>query len=168
MEVTTPTGVSIQSGESVINLSGKADLSDGKTTELGQFCGNVLLYDRNPTPLRIARFEWDEPLATDTLDGSLTILFCSYGISAVQLFTPASISPNPNPGELKIETQLNSPGRIQITISDLLGQKRLLIEDNAQKGKYQKTIDIGSLPAGVYCITFSDTDKRWSKHFIKE
>lgn len=94
---------------------------------------------------------------------NLTIDFSSVGISETkyELFTSLDICPNPTSSQVEIHTDLSNP--YLLDVYNLLGIKVMEINDF-----YDGSLDISTLPPGVYFIKVTKFGKSISKRIIKE
>jgi len=74
-----------------------------------------------------------------------------------KLFTPSySISPTISRGKITFQATLSAPSRIEISIYDCIGRKRMeQYSFNCIQGVNKKTLDLSHLPAGVYFLKFN-------------
>jgi hypothetical protein len=128
MDITSP-NETIENGENVVNFSGSVSLQKGDN-KLGEFCGMVLLSENPKYPFYINKFVWSEPLATDTVHGSLKILACQETIPAVKFFTPARIEIMPNPSKESADITISGEGNATLEIYSVQGKLVLKQELN--------------------------------------
>jgi len=96
---------------------------------------------------------------TDVLD--CTALMAATDLSNSQ----ASLYPNPTRGEVYILTE-KAYGDSQIKVSDLTG--KTVFQTTANFANLRTTIDVSSLPVGVYVISIKTTDGVITKKLIKK
>lgn len=78
-----------------------------------------------------------------------------------------SIFPNPASAELTVEYQKSNPGKTVVTIKDVLG--RTVLRQNAlwqNIGLQKLKLDVSGLKPGLYWITVSDNEKRYSRKLM--
>jgi hypothetical protein len=102
---------------------------------------------------------------TENLYGidNLTIDFSCVGISETkyELFTSLEICPNPTSSQVEIHTDLSDS--YLLDVYNLMGIKVMEINDF-----YDGSLDISTLPSGVYFIKVTQFGKSISKRIIKE
>ncbi len=77
------------------------------------------------------------------------------------------VYPNPCPGLLNIEYVLQKPGVAEISIYDVTGARKQLIQHEAQpSGWYQEKIDTKEFASGVYFIVLRQGNDKVSKKFL--
>jgi hypothetical protein len=80
----------------------------------------------------------------------------------------AQAFPNPTKDILNIETRLVKRVPIDISLTDVVG--KIIFQESFENytGKYQKALNIGNLPTGVYILTAKLGDNVWTEKIIKE
>jgi len=73
--------------------------------------------------------------------------------------------PNPTTSSFSLETTLNTPGNIQTTISNTLGQIVYSFNETANKGIYRKTFN-PRLPQGMYYLTLQTEEGRTTRKMM--
>jgi hypothetical protein len=144
----------IVSGDRVISLFGNNIKFINNEIELGNFCGDVVLANKDITPLSITQFKWDNPnIETITQNGSLTIQgLCQRSIARIQIFNPVefTIKQTIVSNELEISTK-NTTNEDILTIYSIIG-----IEMESYVCSGQMDIDISGLASGVYFVRIGD------------
>jgi hypothetical protein len=144
----------IVSGDRVISLFGNNIKFINNEIELGNFCGDVVLANKDITPLSITQFKWDNPnIETITQNGSLTIQgLCQRSIARIQIFNPVefTIKQTIVSNELEISTK-NTTNEDILTIYSIIG-----IEMESYVCTEEMNIDISGLASGVYFVRIGD------------
>jgi hypothetical protein len=144
----------IESGDRVITLSGNNIKFINNEIELGNFCGDVVLANKDVTPLRITQFKWNNAnIDTILQNGSLTIMgLCQRSIARIQIFNPVEFSINQTivSSELEISTK-NTTNDDILTIYSIIG-----IEMGSYFCSEQMNIDISGLGSGVYFVRIGE------------
>jgi hypothetical protein len=149
MDIQSPTET-FENRENVINFSGNISLNKGDN-KLGEFCGMVLLSENPKYPLHINKFEWSEPLTTDTVHGSLKILACQETLPAIKTFTPASIEITPNPSNETADITITGEGNTTLEIYSVQGKLIFKQYLKIEKSKIENfKLDLRDFGAGVY------------------
>jgi len=152
----------IESGDRVIQLSGDSIRLSGNVTEIGNFCGTVMLANQDRTFLRITKFEWNNPnIERNTKDGSLTVAgLCQRTISKIISFSPLlmEIIPNPSNELSVISYKLSEEGNVKLTLVSCLGQEvAVLVNENQKAGEhsYQLSVMSYQLSSGIYDVVLT-------------
>ena len=77
--------------------------------------------------------------------------------------TEFSVFPNPTGGELRFEWSKNPNGRI--SVCNLTGNVVLL---HNCSNELSQTLDMGSIAAGVYLVTYQDNETITTKRIVKQ
>jgi large repetitive protein len=72
------------------------------------------------------------------------------GVAENEVLSAVNVYPNPAQNSLTISANI-SGSPVQLSLVNVLGE-RVLVIDNQASGAYVKTIDLSSLPAGVYFV----------------
>lgn len=93
------------------------------------------------------------------------VRFLPCGFNSSEEVNPFELSyyPNPASSHLTIEYSSNNSSGLEVTIRDLLGRE--ISQSSIYLGA--TNMDISSLPAGVYLISFSDGEKSWTGKLVK-
>jgi hypothetical protein len=129
--------------------------------ELGNFCGDVVLANKDVTPLRITQFKWNNAnIDTILQNGSLTIMgLCQRSIARIQIFNPVefSIKQTIASNELEISTK-NTTNEDILTIYSIIG---------IEMGNYictkEMNIDVSGLSSGLYFVRIGDKVEKFVK-----
>jgi hypothetical protein len=151
----------IESGDRVITLSGNNIKFINNEIELGNFCGDVVLANKDVTPLRITQFKWNNAnIDTILQNGSLTIMgLCQRSIARIQIFNPVefSIKQTIASNELEISTK-NTTNEDILTIYSIIG---------IEMGNYictkEMNIDVSGLSSGLYFVRIGDKVEKFVK-----
>lgn len=77
------------------------------------------------------------------------------------------IYPNPSSGLLKIKYTLKNEGDAEIIIYDVIGvRKKSTMLQNCLSGTYQKRIDLGDIPSGIYFLVLKQNNEKVYKKFL--
>jgi hypothetical protein len=79
-----------------------------------------------------------------------------------------SLYPNPSKNASNLHLNLDNPGVVRISITNVLGKQVSQIEFNGLKGLNQKNIDLSGMPAGSYMIKVRANNKIQTIPVIKE
>ena len=71
------------------------------------------------------------------------------GVTEVQLL---GTSPNPAQQRATVRYALPEKQKASIRLYDILGRRVRTVANSAQEGRHQRTLDVGSLPSGVYFL----------------
>lgn len=80
---------------------------------------------------------------------------------------PLIIYPNPSKGLFNLSLTNDQTGPIEIGIFSAISNKSFIIQDNKRSDKFEKVIDLGHLPDGVYIATFSINNFVSRKRIVK-
>lgn len=83
------------------------------------------------------------------------------------IFNEVSMFPNPVTSELNLNVDLDEAFDGQLTISNTVGQVMLQQNITQYNNLENYQIDVNSLPKGLYFITISNNDYRYTSRFIK-
>lgn len=78
-----------------------------------------------------------------------------------------TIYPNPTEGLFTIQGETSEDVPIQCTLTTVLGATVLSFEEHADKGAYNRTVNIEHLPAGTYLLTIQAGDTQSSVKLVK-
>jgi photosystem II stability/assembly factor-like uncharacterized protein len=79
-----------------------------------------------------------------------------------------SIRPNPVAGVLKVDVLTERDGDVRVTVTDLIGNTRIVKTAFLKKGDSSIPIDASSLPSGIYSLRLSGSSFERTGRFIKE
>ena len=86
---------------------------------------------------------------------------CNTTVGVEEKFTPQTIKIYPNPANSELNLNIASTDKVEISISNMLGEV-LIIANN------QNRIDISNLTTGIYIITITRGQFKQTQKFIKE
>ena len=84
------------------------------------------------------------------------------GVGVNELMEQIEIFPNPTNGFIQINTDLG--GKKELTVMSISGQ--IVLRDSFLNKK--KTLDLSSLPAGMYLVKITSKDGNVTQRIIKE
>lgn len=99
---------------------------------------------------------------------STTIVNCVTGFSEVRDGFYFTLSPNPANTSFTLEGKIEKADKLTIDLTDILGQKILLIDDVHETGTYKKQVNIESLPNGIYFLQVHQNNEGYVKKVIKK
>ena len=149
----------VEFGDRIISLSGSNIIFNKNEIELGDFCGDVMLANSDITPLRITKFQWNNPLI-DTIikDGNLIVKgLCVQSLSRLQLFTQTTFELIPNPASSSMDMKITTAetGTFNYKIYNLQGEElKSYTWENNLKDVLQ-TINLDGFSSGVYKVCLS-------------
>jgi hypothetical protein len=129
----------------------------------------------SPTSLRLnipdaANVFGDYQLIILNPDGrSVSTVFRISGTS-VQQFEPipgVSAFPNPVSEQLTVEAPFDRPTPVTISVTNLLGQRVMLLNERATGGTFRRQLNMSSLPTGSYTVEVSDGTRRTVLNVVK-
>lgn len=111
-------------------------------------------------------------IATDDFGCALTSNEIAYGVTSTPNVDPQEIGlkvyPNPNNGQFFTDFTVNTRADLSITILSAVGQKVFENVYAGFTGRFNKTIQAGPLPQGVYLLRIQHDNKSYLKKlFIK-
>ncbi len=80
---------------------------------------------------------------------------------------PERIFPNPASDDITLETTLERPETLILTVTNTLGQHLIRLQQDAPSGFYRTTIPCRQLPPGAYFLEVRSTERRTLHHLIK-
>ena len=92
----------------------------------------------------------------------------SQSISTGSLQPQIEVYPNPANNQLTIRFHAKQEGKNEISISNMVGQSRILQKADANIGENQTILDVSSLSNGVYILTIKNKHGSKSVRFIKQ
>jgi hypothetical protein len=98
--------------------------------------------------------------------GSLYTVGNSVGIKDPVSNSTFSISPNPASDVISITKTFNSPVSAVVTVTNMLGQNVMTLHSGVSE-KLHSTLDISSLPAGIYYVTILSPEGKSLSRFVK-
>jgi hypothetical protein len=81
-------------------------------------------------------------------------------------FSEINVFPNPNQGVFSVALNLDSPGRVMISITNLLGQQTILYDTFLEKGKNEFHLNQTNLSSGVYILKISTKQQVKSERVV--
>jgi hypothetical protein len=88
------------------------------------------------------------------------------GVAELPAEMNVSIYPNPSRGEFMLDLSSAAPQNFDVSVYNMIG-KAIYSKSGVQfKGKYQETIDLGSLPEGMYFFVIEGKDLYIAKKII--
>lgn len=86
---------------------------------------------------------------------------CLVGIDEGDMPQVVFMAPNPARGVTAMELMLTGAGTAIITFSDIYGRQIIRMEEEfPSAGSYQMTMNVSSMPAGIYCYSLDFNGKR--------
>jgi len=109
-------------------------------------------------------FDFNNPVSTNT---AYTTIISPLSTSEIQDNSSITIYPNPtnNTINLKIPSDLNI---VHVSIYNLFSQQVLTANYNKLQKNNDVSIDIHSLPSGIYIILLKDSSRQFCGRFVKE
>ena len=77
------------------------------------------------------------------------------------------VYPNPVAESVSVEANLERAAKVVITVTNALGQRVMVVEQNAAAGFYSRSLNINSLPTGAYMVEITDGTRRSVEKIIK-
>lgn len=102
--------------------------------------------------------------ASDQID----ILFTSVNDDVVAGASFFSVYPNPTSGRVNLSTGLALAGDVQISVTNAVGVTMLNASDVATGAGFNTSLDLTSLPAGMYNVTISNGGERWVVRLVRQ
>ncbi len=78
------------------------------------------------------------------------------------------IYPDPNNGIVNVEVDLEQPTVVDIAITNMLGQRMIVVPRELPTTRYRKTISLESVPPGMYFITMQAGTLREVRKIVKQ
>ncbi len=88
------------------------------------------------------------------------------GVSAEPL-AGIRVYPNPVVESVSVEANLERAAKVVITVTNSLGQRVMVVEQNAAAGFFSRSLNINSLPTGAYMVEITDGARRSVEKIIK-
>lgn len=77
------------------------------------------------------------------------------------------VYPNPVAEMVSVEANLERAAKVVISVTNSLGQRVMVVEQNAAAGFYSRSLNINSLPSGAYMVEITDGTRRSVEKIIK-
>lgn len=77
------------------------------------------------------------------------------------------VYPNPVVEAVSVEANLERAAKVVITVTNSLGQRVMVVEQNAAAGFFSRSLNINSLPSGAYMVEITDGARRSVEKIIK-
>lgn len=118
---------------------------------------------REPGSLRLSLF------TRDRLPASTTVTVQAQSPTSVEMVpsVPERIFPNPASDDITLETTLERPTTLALTITNTLGQHLIRLQQDAPSGLFRTTIPCRQLPPGAYFLEVRSPERRTLHHLIK-
>jgi hypothetical protein len=78
-----------------------------------------------------------------------------------------SIYPSPVSDMLTIQGGFERPTNVVVTISNVLGQRLMSINEQHVSGSYNRSVNVAALPCGAYIVEVTDGSRRMVQKIIK-
>jgi hypothetical protein len=100
---------------------------------------------------------------------STTVTVQAQNTTDIQATTPIPerIFPNPASDDVTLETTLERPTTLALTITNTLGEHLIRLQQDAPSGLFRTTIPCRQLPPGAYFLEVRSAEKRTLHHLIK-
>ncbi|MBK9248721.1 MAG: FG-GAP repeat protein [Ignavibacteria bacterium] len=79
-----------------------------------------------------------------------------------------AVYPNPTQNSCTIQSLIENPTTVKLTLNNLLGSKVYESSEIAQPGQFSKNIELNILPAGVYLLHYYEGQKHLIRKVVKE
>jgi len=121
------------------------------------------VFVREPGNLHLSLFTQDRRPA------STTVTVQAQSPTNVEMIPPIPerIFPNPASDDITLETTLERPTTLALTITNTLGQHLIRLQQDAPSGLFRTTIPCRQLPPGAYFLEIRSAEKRTLHHLIK-
>jgi len=108
-------------------------------------------------------------VSASTLPASTTVTVQAQNTTDIQATTPIPerIFPNPASDDITLETTLERPTTLALTITNTLGQHLIRLQQDAPSGLFRTTIPCRQLPPGAYFLEVRSPERRTLHHLIK-
>ncbi|MBL7993272.1 MAG: T9SS type A sorting domain-containing protein [Candidatus Kapabacteria bacterium] len=108
-------------------------------------------------------------VSASTLPVSTTVTVQAQNTTDIQATTPIPerIFPNPASDDITLETTLERPTTLALTITNTLGQHLIRLQQDAPSGLFRTTIPCRQLPPGAYFLEIRSPERRTLHHLIK-
>jgi len=108
-------------------------------------------------------------LSVTNPNGSVGVQDYFIGTTAVAQDPLAGIRVYPNPvvEAVSVEANLERAAKVVITVTNSLGQRVMVVEQNAAAGFFSRSLNINSLPSGAYMVEITDGARRSVEKIIK-
>ena len=90
------------------------------------------------------------------------------GIEKLGIVSGFSVYPDPSNGLVTVDLRLAVPSAVRISVSNVLGQRVLSINDEASDQTYIKLIDMQHLPSGLYYLHVQTGEDNILRKIIKQ
>lgn len=77
------------------------------------------------------------------------------------------VYPNPVAEMVSVEANLERAAKVVITVTNSLGQRVMVVEQNAAAGFFSRSLNINTLPTGAYTVEITDGARRSVEKIIK-
>jgi hypothetical protein len=77
------------------------------------------------------------------------------------------VYPNPVIESVSVEANLERAAKVVISVTNSLGQRVMVVEQQAAAGFYSRSLNINSLPTGAYMVEITDGTRRSVEKIIK-
>jgi hypothetical protein len=108
-------------------------------------------------------------VSASTLPVSTTVTVQAQSPTNVEMIPliPERIFPNPASDDITLETTLERPTTLALTVSNTLGQHLIRLQQDAPSGLFRTTIPCRQLPPGAYFLEVRSPERRTLHHLIK-
>ncbi len=89
------------------------------------------------------------------------------GVAPEQNNQDLEIFPNPSAGKFKVSVINEKTGAVKISVYDAIGNTHMSLADTKSGTNYEKEVDLGNMPNGVYVVAFSMNNKTIWKKIVK-
>lgn len=89
-------------------------------------------------------------------------------VRAVQPLANSRVFPNPVVDNFTVEASLEKAAQVVINVTNVLGQRVLMITQDANAGFFTKQINVSTLPAGAYMVEITDGTRRSIEQIVKQ
>ena len=93
---------------------------------------------------------------------------CTTGIYESQNSLFMSIAPNPSSGTFVLESKFEKADKAVISLTNILGEMVMLIDNVQQTGIYKKQVNIEHLSGGIYFLVVQQNNERIVKKIINQ
>lgn len=99
---------------------------------------------------------------------SIAVVNCVTGIAQNVNALSMSIYPNPSNGTFVIESKFEKADKTVISLTNILGETVMLIDNVQQAGVYKKQVNIEHLSGGIYFLVVQQNNERLVKKIINQ
>jgi len=160
-------GTVVQFGATTLSAVGTATSTSLTVSVPPTIAGLYTLIITNNTGQRVTQ-QYSILNPDSTVNNTPRPQITTTNVISVQRMAGVRVFPNPVVDNFTVEASLEKAAQVVINVTNVLGQRVLMITQDANAGFFTKQINVSTLPAGAYMVEITDGTRRSIEQIVKQ